>query len=173
MWRFASVARYQARLAASVVAPAPPQMPVKARIRPPCVCVGGGAGRHDEGSEKLRHHLGVQRFVEVFADAQRPGELPVEIGVLPLADHQHADVGLDHLGQRGQRRHWLLVTADVHHQDARCRHLAHCRDCTAAVAAMHDDVFLRGVKQTNAQRRLGFSILDEGKHLGAAAATRC
>ena len=35
---------------------------------------------------------------------------------------------------------------------------------------MHDDVFLRGVKQTTAQHRLGFRIDDEGKHLGAPAA---
>ncbi len=118
----------------------------------------------------LRDDFSVQRLVEVFADPEIARQLAVQIDVLAVADHQHADVGFDHLGQRSQGGHRLFVAADIDHQDPRGRQFGHGGDGAAAVATLHHDVFLGRGDEAQAQHGLGFGVGDEGQHLGAAAA---
>ena len=86
-----------------VLAPVPPRAPVMVTTRPPCT-PSTPVRRSDQRAEIARHHVAHQRLIEIFQHAQAMGDLAVEIEVLAIADHQHADIRLDHVGQFAQSR---------------------------------------------------------------------
>jgi hypothetical protein len=65
-----------------------------------------------------RHHLAGQWLGQVLRHADAAGDFAVEVKPAQVADHQHADARLDHIGQGFERRQWRILATDIDDQHA-------------------------------------------------------
>ncbi len=86
-------------MAAIELAPQPPRTPVTATTRPAQRSGGRGRTAEDEAAEMADDQIAGQRFRQIIRRPQAARDLPVEFQPVQLADHQHAHVGLDHVGE--------------------------------------------------------------------------
>src|SRR6202035_5487979 len=101
-----------ARLTAIVVAPTPPRTPVTAIARPPSMAGAAKALPCAKGPKCRSTFSRVIGFLSDFA---------VEVGMLDLADDQHADIGFDDMGQFAQCAQRLFLAGDIDDEYTRRR----------------------------------------------------
>src|ERR1700728_1110772 len=69
-----------------------------------------------ESAEMPRHLIAGQGLRQVVRRAETTRHLAIEVGVVDLANHQHADVRLDDMRQVAKRGERLILAADIDHQ---------------------------------------------------------
>ena len=146
VWRRIQTPKFQARFTAMVVAPTPPRTPVMAIARPPSTPWVGGVCAAQERDEMARHHVARQRLGQVVGRTKAARHFAVEIDMIDVADHQHADIRLDHIGQVAERGQRLLFAADIDDQHLRRGLFLHRRDGGAHAAAADIQILARSLR---------------------------
>ena len=120
--------------------------------------------------EMPRDHGTVERLGEVFHRPHATGNFSVEIEVVGATDHQHADIGFNHLGELAEGGQWLALAGDIDDQHHRRRGFLHFGDGGANAAAAAVDGFRQHVGKPVAQGGFGRLIVDEGDNWRAVRA---
>ena len=120
-----------------------------------------------------RHLVARQRLRQIVGGAKTTRHFAIEVGVVDLADHQHADVRLDDMRQIAQCGERLILAADIDHQHLRGRAFLHRGDRGAHAAAADVGILGDEVGQPVSQGLFRARVGDEYRQRGPVVAPRC
>jgi hypothetical protein len=113
-----------------------------------------------------RHLVAGQRLCQVVRRAKTTRHFAIEVGVVDVTDHQHADVRLNDMRQIAERGERLILAADIDHQNLRGRALLHRGDCGADATAADVRILGDEVGQAVAQCLFRARVGDEDRQRG-------